>query len=191
MRRSGGMSDLRPTYYPIALAGRVRFAYLWAWSSRMFRAIGEFIGEIAGGSRDPQTFVDTDYRLAAAALLVHVAALDQNFHSGEQAKLRRVLAERFDLDAREAEKLVEAAVCADREAVDLYRFTSVINHALDDAGRQRVVEMMFQIAYADGQLSEFEDNAVWRASELLHVPARERVTIRRQVRAGAVDGGEA
>ena len=42
--------------------------------------------------------------------------------------------------------------------------------------------MMFEVAYADGQLSEFEDNVVWRASELLHVPSRERVTLRRQVR---------
>ena len=77
---------------------------------------------------------------------------------------------------------MQAALAADRDAVDLYRFTSVINHALDDEGRRRIVEMMFEAAYVDGKLTEFEDNVVWRASELLNVPARERVNIRRSVR---------
>jgi uncharacterized tellurite resistance protein B-like protein len=45
--------------------------------------------------------------------------------------------------------------------------------------------MMFEVAYSDGSLSEFEDNVVWRAAELMHVPSRERVTIRREVRKSA------
>jgi uncharacterized tellurite resistance protein B-like protein len=156
----------------------------------MLSAIGEFINEIAGGRRDPRTFADTDYRLAAAALLVHIATLDQKIEPAERAKIGDVLSYRFELKPAEVSELFEAAQRADAEAVDLYRFTSVINHALDDAGRQRIVEMMFEVAYADGQLSEFEDNLVWRASELLHVPARERVTIRRRVREESGEAGE-
>jgi uncharacterized tellurite resistance protein B-like protein len=65
------------------------------------------------------------------------------------------------------------------EAVDLYQFTSVINRACSGDARRRMVEMMFEVAYSDGALSEFEDNVVWRAAELMHVPSRERVTMRR------------
>jgi uncharacterized tellurite resistance protein B-like protein len=154
----------------------------------MFDAISEFISEIAGGRRDPRAFVDTDYRLAVAALLLHTAILDQKVDPVERAKIRDVLSSRFELSAGDVDKLFAAAERADAEAVDLYRFTSVINHALDDEGRQRIVEMMFEVAYADGNLSEFEDNLVWRASELLHVPARERVTIRRRVREKSGEG---
>jgi uncharacterized tellurite resistance protein B-like protein len=149
----------------------------------MLRSLGEFISEITGGTRDPAQFEDTDYRLAAAALLVHVAATDANFDEQERAKLKELLAERFALNAEDADALIESAVSADREAVDLYQFTSLLNRSCDEEGRRKVVEMMFQVAYADGQLSEFEDNIVWRASELMHVPSRERVTIRAQVRA--------
>jgi uncharacterized tellurite resistance protein B-like protein len=54
-----------------------------------------------------------------------------------------------------------------------------------------VVEMMFEVAYADGGLTEFEDNLVWRAAELLHVGSRERVQIRREVREEAeAEGGQ-
>lgn len=148
----------------------------------MLRSIGDFISEITGGGRQPDSFEDTDFRLAAAALLVHVATTDNNFDEAERAKLRDVLAQRFEMGADEADRLIEAAVKADLEAVDLYQFTSILNRKFDDEGRRRVVEMMFEVAYADGQLSEFEDNIVWRAAELMHVPSRERVTIRRQVR---------
>jgi uncharacterized tellurite resistance protein B-like protein len=148
----------------------------------MLRSIGDFISELTGGARHPANFEETDFRLAAAALLVHVATTDNNFDEAERAKLREVLSQRFDLGAEDVDTLIESAVRADREAVDLYQFTSLLNRSFDEEERNKVVEMMFQVAYADGQLSEFEDNIVWRAAELMHVPSRERVTIRRQVR---------
>ncbi|MCC6949413.1 MAG: TerB family tellurite resistance protein [Bradyrhizobiaceae bacterium] len=148
----------------------------------MLRSIGEFINEITGGGRPPETFEETDFRLAAAALLVHVATSDNDFDEHERAKLRDVLAHRFELGMEDVDRLIDAAVAADREAVDLYQFTTVLNRAFDDEGRRRVVEMMFEIAYADGELSEFEDNLVWRAADLMHVPSRDRVTIRKQIR---------
>jgi uncharacterized tellurite resistance protein B-like protein len=148
----------------------------------MFRTISDFVAEITGGGRHPDTFADGDYRLAAAALLVHVATLDQDFDDEERSKIKETLVDRFELKRDEADTLVAAALEADRKAVDLYHFTSVLNHALDDDGRKRIIEMMFEVAYVDGKLSEFEDNVVWRASELLNVSPRERVELRRRVR---------
>ncbi|HXL68777.1 MAG TPA: TerB family tellurite resistance protein [Xanthobacteraceae bacterium] len=148
----------------------------------MFRTISDFVAEITGGGRHPATFADGDYRLAAAALLVHVATLDQDFDDEERTKIKETLVDRFELKRDEADTLVAAALEADRKAVDLYHFTSVLNHALDDDGRKRIIEMMFEVAYVDGKLSEFEDNVVWRASELLNVSPRERVELRRRVR---------
>ena len=153
----------------------------------MLRSIGDFISEITGGSRDPETFDEADFRLAAAALLVHVATTDSNFDDKERRKLRTVLADRFELADEEAERLIDSAIKADLEAVDLYQFTSVLNRACTDKARRRVVEMMFEVAYSDGALSEFEDNVVWRAAELMHVSSRERVTIRRDARKGAAE----
>ena len=75
----------------------------------------------------------------------------------------------------------ESGQWADREAVDLYRFTSLLNRSLDDAGRLRIVEMMWQIVYADGKVNEFEDNVIWRAADLLHVSSRDRIEMRRRV----------
>jgi uncharacterized tellurite resistance protein B-like protein len=148
----------------------------------LLRSIGEFINEITGSGRPPETFAETDFRLASAALLVHAATSDNRFDETERTKLRDILAYRFKLGMEEVDRLIDAAIAADREAVDLYQFTTVLNRAFDEEGRRRVVEMMFEIAYADGELSEFEDNLVWRAADLMHVPSRDRVAIRKQVR---------
>lgn len=152
----------------------------------MLRTLTDFIAEIAGGVR-ASVFAENDYRLAAAALLVHVVTIDGVIGADEMAKLRRLVAARFSLAESEAERLLEAAIARDAEAVDLYAFTSVLNRALDDEGRQRIVEMMFEVAYADGGLTEFEDNLVWRAAELLNVSTRDRVQLRKRVR-DAFDG---
>ena len=154
----------------------------------MLQSISDFI---SGMSRtgESKPFDDTDYRLSAAALLVHVAASDDSFDAAERRVLRDALTQRFEIDADDADAFIDAAVAADREAVDLYQFTSMINRALDDDGKRKLVEVLFLIGYADGKLSEFEDNIVWRASELLHVSSQDRTEIRRRVRATVGDRG--
>jgi uncharacterized tellurite resistance protein B-like protein len=116
-------------------------------------------------------------------LLVHVAVSDDGFDAAERGVLVDALTQRFEVEADDAEALIESALKADREAVDLYQFTSMINRALDDDGKRKLVEVLFLMGYADGKLSEFEDNIVWRASELLHVSSRDRVEIRKRIRA--------
>lgn len=148
----------------------------------MFRALSDFIADITGGNREAHLFEDNDYRLAAAALLVHVMSIDGAVTEVERQIVKTILADRFSLSAEDTETLVDLAIARDAEAVDLYAFTSVLNRALDEEGRLRIVEMMFEVAYADGGLTEFEDNLVWRAAELLNIGSRDRVRIKREVR---------
>jgi len=147
----------------------------------MLSALKGLFAELTGTSRPAERFADNDYRVAAAALLVHAATIDGGFSPAEQDKLRAVLRHRFDLEEAAAAELIEEATTAEHEAVDLYQFTSRINRSLDTEGRRRIVEMMWEIIYADGHLNEFEDNLVWRAADLLHVSSSDRVEIRRRV----------
>jgi uncharacterized tellurite resistance protein B-like protein len=137
--------------------------------------------ELTGGAKPVERFAENDYRVAAAALLVHAAVVDGGMAEIERDKLRTILRERFDLSEETTGELIDEATAAEHEAVDLYNFTSSLNRALDEDGRRRVVEMMWEIIYADGRLNEFEDNLVWRAADLLHVSSRDRIEIRRKV----------
>jgi uncharacterized tellurite resistance protein B-like protein len=150
----------------------------------MLDTLKTFFSELAGGAKPQDRFAENDYRLAAAALLIHVVGVDGAITKAERQKLHAVLKHRFDLDDAATDDLIDEATTIEGEAVDLYRFTSLINRTLDEDGRARIVEMMWEIIYADGRVSEFEDNVVWRVADLLHVSSRDRLELRRQVAAG-------
>jgi len=147
----------------------------------MFEALRNFLSDVSDGSTHPSRFADNDYRLAAAALLIHAAAIDGNVSDLERDKLHAIIKQRFDLDDAATDKLVDEATEAEHQSVDMYHFTSVINRSLDEDGRRRMVELMWEIVYADGRVTEFEDNLIWRAADLLGVSSRERIELRQRV----------
>jgi uncharacterized tellurite resistance protein B-like protein len=106
----------------------------------------------------------------------------------ERGKLQSLLQQRFELDDAATGELIEQAAAADEKAVDLYHFTHLLNDALDDNGRLRMVEMMWTIAYADGAVSEYEDNLIWRVADLLGVSSTERIALRHRVAAARKSG---
>jgi len=148
----------------------------------MFERIRQFVEDLTSAQPSEREFGDNDLRVASAALLVHVAEIDGLFTDAERRALLLLLQQRFDVSEEQAGKLLEAGRRSDREAVDLYGFTSVLKDAMSLPERRRMIEMMWTVAYADGTLQEFEENVVWRVSELLGVPARDRVALRQKVR---------
>jgi uncharacterized tellurite resistance protein B-like protein len=147
----------------------------------VFNAFRKFLTEVSSGGKQPAHFAPNDYRLAAAALLVHVAGIDGNISPVERDKVHSVVRKSFDLDEAETDALVAEATEAEHEAIDLYHFTSLINRSLNEGGRRRMVEMMWEIVYADGRVTEFESNLIWRAADLLGVSSRERIELGRRV----------
>jgi uncharacterized tellurite resistance protein B-like protein len=95
--------------------------------------------------------------------------------------LHQVIKRHFDLDETQTNTLLAEATQAEHEAVDLYHFTRLLNRALDEDGRRRMVEMMWEIVYADGRVTEFESNLIWRAADLLGISSRERIELGRRV----------
>lgn len=151
----------------------------------MFDSLRQFISDVVSPTaHEQQSFDDTGFKLAATALLVHVVSLEGAPSDVEKAKLHDLIESRFKLDAGTADRLIVAATAEESDAVDLYHFTSVIMRAVDEAGRLRIIEMMWEMVYADGKASEFEDNVVWRAADLLGISSRDRIDLRRRVAGG-------
>lgn len=148
----------------------------------MLKEIKSFFADLIGG-KEMAHFDDNDYRVAAAALLVHVATLEKELSEPGRGKLRALLKSRFELSDALTEELIDAAVAADHEAVDFYHFTSLLNRTLNEEGRQRIVEMMWEMVYSDGRVTEFEENVMWRVSDLLGVSTRDRIALRQEVAA--------
>ena len=159
----------------------------------MLDGLRQFIADIVSPTaHDDRTFDDTGYRLAASALLIHVISLDGEPSEAEKRKLHSLIESRFGLDRGTADHLIASATLVEGEAVDLYHFTSVIMRSVNEEGRLRIVEMMWELVYADGEVSEFEDSVVWRAADLLGVSSRDRIDLKQRVAArspAAAKGG--
>jgi len=147
----------------------------------MLDGLRQFIADVISPHAQDRTFADSDYRLAATALLIHVISLDGEPTETEKRKLHSLIESHFGLDRGTADRLIASATQVEGEAIDLYHFTSVIMRSVDDEGRKRIVEMMWELVYADGQVTEFEDNVLWRASDLLAVSQRDRIDLKRIV----------
>lgn len=151
----------------------------------MLQMLRNFVNDLAGEAPRSKAFEPADYRLAAAALLVHLASIDGEFDEGERAYLQRTVETRFGVDPASARELIDQAWESEREAVDLYRFTNVLKRTLDEEGRRQVVAMLWEMAYADGTIHEFEENVIWRVAELLGISTRDRVGLRQRARDAA------
>src|SRR3954451_7491015 len=147
----------------------------------MLDSLRNFISDLTGGQKHPSRFEENDYRLAAAALLIHASTIDGKMTAVERARLRAVLKSHFLLDDAATDDLIDVGTLAENEAGDLYHFTSRINRTLDEAGRLGIVEMMWEIVLADGKINEFEDNLMWRTADLLGVSSRDRIALRQRV----------
>lgn len=150
----------------------------------MLEKLRQMISDFATSGHESRTFDDNDYRLAAAALLVHVISIDGTPSDVEWRKLRALLAFRFELDDASLDELIAAATRLEGEAVDIYHFTSLIMRSVDEAGRARIVEMMWELVYADGHASEFEESVVWRSADLLGISSNERIALKNRVAEG-------
>ncbi len=155
----------------------------------MFEAIKNFVADFTSGDKHPDSFSPDDSRVASAALLIHAATVDGNFGDAERTNLQTLVKTRFDLDDDAAEKLIARAAQAEQEAVDFYRFTSLLMRKLDEDGRLRFIEMMWQMVYADGRVTEFEENLIWRVADLLGISSRQRILLRERVAAQRAGGG--
>ena len=85
----------------------------------------------------------------------------------------------FELNADDAQSLMEIAIKEEENATDLYAYTNVIKKELALNERKKIIEMMWQIITTDENFDPYENNLVWRVAELIGISTRERVQIKK------------
>lgn len=108
-------------------------------------------------------------QLATALLLAEMARADQKVERAERRAVEALLAQHFGLGDVEVRALAERAFAHDERAVSLYDYVQSLNRRLDYAGRCRVIEMLWQVAWADGHLDGEEEYRLRKIAGLLYV----------------------
>jgi uncharacterized tellurite resistance protein B-like protein len=122
-----------------------------------------------------------ELQLAAAALMVEAATMDSDFDAGERARVASLVRERFALSAEEATDLVGEAEQMAATSVEWHGFTRAIKNGFDQAERVQLIEMLWEVVYADGELHDYEASLLRRVTGLLYVSDRESGEARKRV----------
>ena len=108
-------------------------------------------------------------QLATAVLLVEVMRSDANSSAAERTATVAALRNKFALTDGELQQLLAKAEHTAKDSNDYFRYTSAMNEQFTQAQKIRVVEHMWQVAYADGQLDANENHVISKVAGLLHV----------------------
>jgi uncharacterized tellurite resistance protein B-like protein len=105
--------------------------------------------------------------LAACALLLELANADEEFTEDERIHIEEALARHFDLEPEAVEALITLADEERRRSVDLYQFTRLIADRYDTGQKMVLVEVMWRVVFADGELAKHEGYLMRKISNLL------------------------
>jgi uncharacterized tellurite resistance protein B-like protein len=122
-------------------------------------------------------------QVATAALLLETMRMDDDIAPAEIATVAATLQQQFGLDAAALQQLLDLAEQEARQATDYYQFTALINAGFDAAQKARVIEYMWQVAYADGHLDAHEQHLLRKIADLLYVPRADYVAAKQRARA--------
>ena len=112
---------------------------------------------------------DAAIRLATAVLMIDVARADHVFQEAEFDRALKLIEAHFGLTPEEAAELVNMAGETVDDLVSVHEFTELLHEHLDEHEKARIIALLWQIAYADGELDKYEDSLVLKISDLLYV----------------------
>ena len=131
---------------------------------------------------------DHAVQLAAAVLLVEVVRAETSMDEAERTAMVTALRSKFALSDDELARLLELAVTTSQTAYDYQRFTSSLNAHFTQEQKIRLVEAMWQVAYADARLDENEMHTISKVAGLLHVTHGEYIAAKMRAKEAAYAG---
>lgn len=106
---------------------------------------------------------------SCAVLLFEVMKADGILTDDEQLHMAKILIEEFNLSPLEVDDIIEQATYLSEHATDFYQFTSTLNSHYSSEQRVKMVKLLWQLAYADGELSNIEEHIIRKIADLLHL----------------------
>ena len=140
-----------------------------------------FVDHHAGTDTTDRHHTVDEFHLAAAALLVHAATVDAHFGDDERRTIMRLIESRLELTAEESRTLFDAALEAVDRSIQLHGFTHAVKNGFSYDERVELIEMLWEVVYADGKLDEFESQLMRRIGGLIYVDDRDRGIARKRV----------
>jgi uncharacterized tellurite resistance protein B-like protein len=148
----------------------------------MLKSIKQFFEDHIGQIEEQSE--DSEHRLqvATAALLIEIARADFHVEDQELEQIAAALQAKFALSTQDVAELMELATEEAKQAISYYEFTSLINKQFSFEQKVKVIELMWQVAYADDHLQKYEEAMIRKISDLLYVPHSDFIATKHKVK---------
>ena len=124
---------------------------------------------------------EDEYKIACAAILCEAASRDGDFDKNEKALILTLIQKQFSVNLDQANKILNEGKSSAENATQLYGFTRVIKESWELEKRIRLLEMLWELAYVDGNLDAAEDMLIRRIAGLIHVEDRDRMEAKQKI----------
>lgn len=148
----------------------------------MLNRIKNIFGADTENAEVEKVKLTNDMQVAAAALLIEAAYIDNDYDESEQTMIAELVRGRFDLNDEEVADLIQTAEKAVADAVDYFRFARTIKEKLSHEECIQLMEMLWEVILADGRIDSFEANLMERIGGLLYVTGRESAEARKKAK---------
>lgn len=135
--------------------------------------------------QSPEIDLEHALRVATATLLIEISRADFVEQETEIECMRQLLLEQFELNDEELDQLMQQARERADELVSLQHITRLLNQQLDQEMKIRVIEMMWQVVYADGVKDHYEEHVIRQIAELLYIPHADFIKARHKAEESA------
>jgi len=113
--------------------------------------------------------------IAAAVLMVEVARLDTDYSDSEIERICSIMRREFGMSLEQANALLDTAENHHDEVYTNWLFTKTIKDKAGVEERTKVMEYLWDIAYADGELDELEADLLLRIGQAIGLTESDRI----------------
>ncbi len=155
----------------------------------MIRSIKQFFKKNIKPSSDSSEQVsEHSLQLATAALLIEMMRADTKISEEERRTIINSIRSKFDISDEETNKLLQLAEEEIHKATGYYDFTSLINKGFTYEQKIKVIEHLWEVAYADADLDKYEEHMVRKIANLIFVSHKDFIETKLRVRDKKIQG---
>ena len=115
-----------------------------------------------------------------AALLIHVAKIDNNYEDKEKEIIKKTLIE-LGAASSNIDKLISDASVIEENSNQILNFTREVKNA-PESDKIRIIESLWKIIYSDDNADMYETNLMRRLAGLLYIDANTMADLKEKVK---------
>ena len=130
--------------------------------------------------KDKDTVNNDKFYSNIAALLIHVAKIDENYEDKEKEIIKKTLIE-LGAEISNTDKIISDAITIEEDSNQILNFTKEVKNA-PESDKIRIIESLWKIIYSDNSADIYETNLMRRLEGLLYIDAKTMGNLKEKIK---------